>query len=411
MMPLNFRQVDPKLYRSGAPRLKAQVDWLVNNYPKVRKVISLDREAGAVIARLLPPNVQHIQLPINPENPASIQAVGRKLREMNGQIFDTPEGSTLVHCRLGQDRTGFAVAIYDVVKHGASPATAIKKVESLGYGRGVSIPAKTIMNQVIGLPSSQAQEETGETTEGKVTVDISDTDDIVTYLREQGHNQGHSSTVADTSNPVIDQTQAARHSALVMPEGESYPPVNIRARMRILTEIFKKATTKSAVIIVGDPFPGVGKFYSTLKQFLMSIGYGVEVVRNGDLPPVADLWIGYGQGAAALKFAPKSVQQLILKPTLELTPDIMSVIKALDKDDVNEAFLGGGPIGSPTAEELPSGQGSPAIPSVPSLPEIGSRSDYQGSIPGTNYGATGGTPGAGGPGGLVDIDPYGLVQL
>jgi len=406
MIPPNFRQVSPKLYRSAAPTNQAQVDWLVNNYPKIRKVISLDRDAGLFIARLLPPSVKHIQLHINPESSASINAAGNKLKAGGGAIFDTPQGSTLIHCRRGKDRTGFAVGIYNVLKQGASPAFAVRQAESLGYGSGISAESKALMNKHIGLTP------TTPTTPDQAVLDISEADDIVTYLREEGSGgyQQRSSNVAGTSNPIMDQTDVW-WSAVRSPEGEQNPSVNIRARIEKLKDIVKQAGAKTAVVIKATPHPAADQFYSDLKKLLMSIGYVVDMVNYGDLPPVADFWIGHGRGGQALKFAPSTVQQLILSPTLRLSPDIINAIKVLDsKTDVNEAFGGGGPVGSPTAEELPSGQGSPAIPSAPQLPSTGLRSNYQGSIPGTNFGVGGGTPGSG-TGGIIDIDPYGLVQL
>ncbi len=384
-------QVAVFLYRSGAPTSKTDIDWIINN-TNIRKIISLDQIAGNRVRTILNSHprgkeITHIMLPIVLSNEASIKNAYLKLRANNLALYmSRPGTSTLIHCLRGIDRTGFAIALYRVNKEGWNPDKAIAEAKRYGYGVSVTKPILDAMNSYIGLKNKE--------------VDVSAvSDDIVTLLREDKNYQQQKSLSADSIPPAFNPQQS--WSVTETSQDEGYPPVNIRSRIDTLNKLMKKAKEKSAVIIGNTDKNDTKSFYKELKRFLTGIGYSVLICSHHDVPPVADLWVAHNKGTEILRIAPSSVKLVALNPGLDLTNSTKKFLKAMS-EDVNDALMGGGPIGSPTADSLPAGQG---------MPSVGDRDNYQGSIPGTNFGGTGGTPGTGCPGALVDLDPYGMVQL
>lgn len=143
----NLKTVMPGLYRSGTIT-PVDLSMLTRNPYNIRKIISLDRDVGMQIAPYMKKyNIEHIFLPIIPggdiRGPAN--TIGTNAR----QLLSSNDGSVLVHCARGKDRTGFAIAMYNVVINGRACDVAIQEQEKLGYGSGISEQAEKTFNTEI----------------------------------------------------------------------------------------------------------------------------------------------------------------------------------------------------------------------------------------------------------------------
>ncbi len=136
-MPENIQAVVPGvLYRSGriAP---TEVRMLAEPPYNIRKIISLDRSAGTIIAPYVRQyGIEQIFIPI--ELSSNVRSSAQLIRTNALNLFKANNGAVLIHCARGKDRTGFAVAMYRIVVQGRSCTDAIKEAKSLGYARGLS---------------------------------------------------------------------------------------------------------------------------------------------------------------------------------------------------------------------------------------------------------------------------------
>lgn len=193
-MPVNFRIVLPnQLYRSGqiAP---TELTGLTNPPYNVRKIVSLDQNAGNLIAKYIPQGVEQVMFPLLEGN-GSIEA--RSLASAIKQGLLETKGATLVHCMNGQDRSGLAIAMYRTIKQGQPCTQAIQEAISLGYGTGLNPNILGQYNieicrtcQVSHTHYCQSTTTQNGTTTQTGT-DISQADDIVNEMRDDfSHQQG-----------------------------------------------------------------------------------------------------------------------------------------------------------------------------------------------------------------------------
>jgi rhodanese-related sulfurtransferase len=121
----------------------------ISNF-KVKSVLSLDRDAGAEVQKLIEKYKLPLQQTIHHIEPNSPAESGRFV--FNNISNLTSNKPVLIHCQQGQDRTGFAVAAY-LVKNGIKNApNAIVDVEkNLGYGKGISDIAKNTLDGILGF--------------------------------------------------------------------------------------------------------------------------------------------------------------------------------------------------------------------------------------------------------------------
>ena len=68
-------------------------------------------------------------LPCNHKNPPTPQQFQRFLEVMN----DESRRPALVHCRIGQQRTGIFCALYRVKIQDTDPQSALKEMDDLGF--------------------------------------------------------------------------------------------------------------------------------------------------------------------------------------------------------------------------------------------------------------------------------------
>lgn len=122
----NFGAVTPNLYRGGQPSpegLQALKDVGVSLVVDLRGSASKDEEAQA--AKL---GMQYVSIPSHCPFPKDepFAKFLRVLRENTGK-------KAFVHCRLGDDRTGMAVAAYRMAEEGWSAEEAMKEMKAFGF--------------------------------------------------------------------------------------------------------------------------------------------------------------------------------------------------------------------------------------------------------------------------------------
>lgn len=122
----NFAEVTPNLYRGAQPShegLEALQQLGVSLVVDLRGTASKDEEAAA--AKL---GMQYVSIPSHCPFPGDepFAKFLRVLRENSGK-------KAFVHCRLGDDRTGMAVAAYRMAEEGWTADEAMKEMKAFGF--------------------------------------------------------------------------------------------------------------------------------------------------------------------------------------------------------------------------------------------------------------------------------------
>lgn len=125
----NFGEVTPNLYRGGQPGadgLKTLKKMGVSIVVDMRG--SQSKHEQAAVAEL---GMEYVSIPWHCPFPSDDPFV--KFLKV---IEENPGKKVFVHCRLGDDRTGMAVASYRMAEEGWSADEAMKEMEFFGF-RGV----------------------------------------------------------------------------------------------------------------------------------------------------------------------------------------------------------------------------------------------------------------------------------
>lgn len=136
----NLRTVEAgRLYRSGQPRPE-DLSKLISEL-KLRTVIALrgsrssdDPDGWEARERSVCESlgVRFVALPCNHKNPPTSAQVAHFL-----EVVEDPANlPALVHCRIGQQRTGLFCALYRVHVQGVSPDEALAEMDDLGFKSG-----------------------------------------------------------------------------------------------------------------------------------------------------------------------------------------------------------------------------------------------------------------------------------
>lgn len=137
-----LRRITTGLYRGSAPSPK-EVAWL-KEYLGIRKIVSLDAEAGERISRackLL--GIKQEKVYINPYKPLG------KLLKLDLMRLLIDGGPTYLHCLHGKDRTGLITAIFKCRYMGVSPEHALEEAKSLGFGLGLDSKVVKLYEKMI----------------------------------------------------------------------------------------------------------------------------------------------------------------------------------------------------------------------------------------------------------------------
>ncbi len=236
-MPTNFKIVLPnQLYRSGqiAP---SEIQSLINPPYNIRKIVSLDKNAGTIISKYIPQGVEQIIFPLLEGN-GSIEARSLVFAIKQG-LLET-KGATLVHCVNGQDRTGLAIALYRTIKQAWPCDKAINEAISLGYGTGLN---KNILNQY-NIEICRTCQVSHKHYCQNITKDIAQADDIVNQMRDDFSHQQYWNSAgvippgASTEYSFAPYTDSASEGALGAKSGSS------KARKSILKRVLKLMKNK-----------------------------------------------------------------------------------------------------------------------------------------------------------------------
>ncbi len=125
----NFGEVSPNLYRGGQPG----VDGL-EALKRMGVQIVVDMRGGASAHEKTAVNqlgMKYVSIPWHCPFPKA-EAFAKFLHV----IQENPGKKVFVHCRLGDDRTGMAIASYRMAMEGWSADAAMKEMELFGF-RGV----------------------------------------------------------------------------------------------------------------------------------------------------------------------------------------------------------------------------------------------------------------------------------
>lgn len=124
------------LYRSGQPRPE-ELRQLIQR-DRLKTVVALrgsrdpnDPDAWEQTERQVceEHNVDFITLPCNHKNPPTPEQFQRFLDLMR----DRQRHPVLIHCRIGQQRTGVFCALYRVHFQGMDPEEALREMDTLGF--------------------------------------------------------------------------------------------------------------------------------------------------------------------------------------------------------------------------------------------------------------------------------------
>lgn len=326
---INNRYQNYGIFTSGEPTL-AELKQLIQVYG-VKSILSLDRDAGSKVANLIKlnnlPVAQRIYH-IDPGSPAG--QASNLFNNILSVILGNAQNPILIHCKAGKDRTGFAVAAWLIKSSKAMPCDAINQVEStIGYGTGgISTIAKNSMDRVLGCGETVKTEEQQETENELVeqATDVND-EDIVSEMRDNFGQQQMGLTSGTTDGGFwADNIGFANNWSDV--DMEKYPAVS-RAARRVLKRMVRIAKKK-------DLIPG-GLADNTTKKFdknQMEKGKKVEMEHTNN-PAIAE------------EIAEDHLTEF------DKYYDALEEMEKKLESDVNDAYLGGGPNGSPTAEAQP----------------------------------------------------------
>lgn len=122
-----FGQVSANLYRGGEPTpsaLEALRKMGIDVIVDLRR--GHDTVEESIVAKL---GMKYISIPTRCPFPQD-EPIARFLRI----VEENREKKIFVHCRLGEDRTGVAIAAYRIAEQGWSAQEADKEVKAFGFG-------------------------------------------------------------------------------------------------------------------------------------------------------------------------------------------------------------------------------------------------------------------------------------
>lgn len=148
----NFRKFYNQIYAGSAPSEK-DLEYL-KNILGVKLVISLDGTIGQKINKTVKQlKMNHVIIPIEPSS-----LIDDYIKYLSRNIVSLLDNNqpVFVHCMLGKDRTGLALAIYRVKKHGWTVNDAIAEAKRYGYGTGIPVVVQKLWEKLLFSLSQKA---------------------------------------------------------------------------------------------------------------------------------------------------------------------------------------------------------------------------------------------------------------
>lgn len=356
------------IFSAGSPT----VNNLLQAYKSygVRRILCLDRQVAAETNILIRRNnipMQIIPRHMDPGNTAQARSLVEGILGYN----ISQQNPLLICCRLGQDRTGFAIAAFLVRTGRINPCGALDRVNAThGYGKGLTDLQRANYRVAIGCreqedtteeENPELQEQFDKLQERGQELGIFNADDAVTEMREEfPHQQG------GVDAGTVDAGWLADHPWRNIYVGTDVEgPLGSRAAKRLIRRIIRIARMKT-VTDVGENLKVSPDIVKDLKKSIDRTINGLKTLRDEVdqevMPEAAIEQIrDYTANLALLCNMMINGKSYTEGEKQKALLDINS--------DVNDAFLEGGPPGSPTAEAPPSGTGSPAIPNYIAVAE------------------------------------------
>lgn len=133
----NFHQVNPSLYRGGAPKTATAVEKLARQ--GIKTIVNLEwesfeREGGEVKKErewAEKMGMKFFHVPMHPFFSPKIKDIEKALVI----ITDPHNKPVFVHCERGSDRTGIVIAAYRIKIEGWTVQRADKEMRTYGYRR------------------------------------------------------------------------------------------------------------------------------------------------------------------------------------------------------------------------------------------------------------------------------------
>ncbi len=132
---LRFKQVDQGVYRGSQPQNSRDYDTLqslgIKTILNLRTSGAVDKERAIAEKR----GMNFVHAPISNIStillPPRVSSVERAL-----DALSNPNLSPIfVHCKVGKDRTGYIVALHQILHRNVSPRVAFKEMYAMGFSR------------------------------------------------------------------------------------------------------------------------------------------------------------------------------------------------------------------------------------------------------------------------------------
>jgi protein tyrosine/serine phosphatase len=121
----NFGKVTPKLYRGALPTTEGLEALKKLDVAVVVDMRGRNKDEEATVTKL---GMKYIAIPSHCPFPSD-----EPFAKFLAVIQDNPDKKVFVHCRLGDDRTGMAVAAYRMADEGWSADEAMKEMQTFGF--------------------------------------------------------------------------------------------------------------------------------------------------------------------------------------------------------------------------------------------------------------------------------------
>lgn len=122
----NFAEVSPNLFRGGQPGVDGLEALKKMGVSIIVDMRGSKSEHEQIAVHKL--GMQYISIPWHCPFPSD--AVFARFLKV---IHDSPKKKVFVHCRLGDDRTGMAIAAYRMAEEGWSAEEALKEMKEFGF--------------------------------------------------------------------------------------------------------------------------------------------------------------------------------------------------------------------------------------------------------------------------------------
>lgn len=138
-----FKKVSDSLFRGSKPSYKDVKDLKRNH--GIKRIVTLCHDADEIKEACKDLHIQHVYIPFffNKDFVYTIFTFNLN------KLLNDKKMPTFIHCKHGKDRTGYVVALYQILFNNYTFDEAMKEALDLGYGVGVPKPNVKSFTNVI----------------------------------------------------------------------------------------------------------------------------------------------------------------------------------------------------------------------------------------------------------------------